>query len=275
MRQSAEDRVRFLDDLDIMEVNFKDITFSAISDANTFYDRVEELCEATGRKWFFLVSYDNCQIQPEAWSTFAARGRDVNIAYSLGSVRFGAGADTRSKIGEAAEVEKFDANLVPSRDAALVRIGALRGAWQAEHDGQTAKLEKQAAQKSPYVDRVSFHDAENVMEVDLSNMTFVSSAIVNDVYDELERQAAQTNRKWFFMVNYADCKIDPSAWMAFAHRGKRLNVGYSLGTVRFSPQDETGAEIKRKAESDAFDPNICASREGALERIAEMRRQMA
>ena len=273
MHQIGDAHVSFHDDLDIMEVDFKGVTFATIADANAFYDRVTELCAESGRKWFFLVRYDNCSIRPEAFSTFAARGRTLNQSYSLGSVRCGATRETHSQIGEAANVENFDANLVENRDAALVRIGALRAAWKGEISGAkpTAATSAKAPGKSPYAHLIAFHEAESVMEVDFSETTFTTSAMVNEFYDEIERQAAMTNRKWFFMVNYHHCEIDPAAWMTFAHRGKRLNVGYSLGTVRFDTSDETMEEINRKAATEEFDPNICASRENAMARIAEMR----
>ena len=63
----------------------------------------------------------------------------------------------------------------------------------------------------------------------------------------------------------------PEAWGAFANRGKKANLKHSLGTVRYDASPETAEEIRRKADSEAFDPNLCASREAALRRVAVMR----
>ena len=63
----------------------------------------------------------------------------------------------------------------------------------------------------------------------------------------------------------------PPAWVRYAHRGKRLNEGASLGTVRYAAGSEAEADIRLRAESQGFRPNIRNTREEALERIEEMR----
>lgn len=110
------------------------------------------------------------------------------------------------------------------------------------------------------------------MDVDFSGLYFAHSTDVNQFYDYIEQQIAETRRKWYFLVNYNDCRIDQMAWVAYAQRGKRLNIEFGLGSVRFAAGSETEAEIRLRAESQDFRPNIRNTRAEALQRIAELKR---
>lgn len=123
--------------------------------------------------------------------------------------------------------------------------------------------------------RITFHDALEIMEVDFSDLTFTNSAEVNAVYDQIEQLIGDTGRKWYFMVNYRDMKIQPEAWFQHALRGKDINVASSLGTVRFDPREATREEILTRAREEGFNPNIVSTREEALARIAEIRESSA
>lgn len=122
-----------------------------------------------------------------------------------------------------------------------------------------------------YADRIVFNDDEQIMEVDFTDFTFTSSAVVNAFYDVIEEKIAETGRKWYFLVKYRDCQIFPDAWMQYANRGKRLNLASSLGTVRVDPAEGTRQEILNRARTEDFNPNLVPSRNAALARIAEMR----
>ena len=60
--------------------------------------------------------------------------------------------------------------------------------------------------------------------------------------------------------------------MEYAARGKALNEAGSLGSVRYAPGSETETDIRLRAESGGFRPNIRNTREEALDRIAELKR---
>lgn len=122
-----------------------------------------------------------------------------------------------------------------------------------------------------YANRVAFLDDLGVMEVDFSNFTFGDSDAVNGFYDEIDRRIETTGKQWYFLVNYKNCQILPEAWVAFANRGKKVNIAYSLGTVRFDAKEDTGATILEKSKTDEFDPNLFRSRDGALAQIAAWR----
>ena len=124
---------------------------------------------------------------------------------------------------------------------------------------------------SAYSDRITFHRDLQIMEVDFSNLTFDTSRMVDDCYDEIEQQIAEQGPKWFFLVNYRNCRIFELAWIRFAQRGKRLNLAHSLGSVRFSAADDTAESIEASARSENFDPNLFPSRDDAMAEIERMK----
>lgn len=267
--ESFDDRIRFHDELQIMEADFSDFDFANSTIVNAFYDRLEDRIEATGEdKWFFLVNLCGTRIDPSAWIAYSRRGRDLNMAFSQGSVRFDASEETRKQIERAANTDAFDPNLFSNRDAAIERIKSL-----------PSKRKAKSTQTSHYTTdeiraRITFDQDDVIMNVNFSNFTFHNSRDVNDVYDHIEERVKETDRKWFFLVNLENCEILPAAWVQYAHRGKKLNIAASLGSVRFAPGSETEEEIRLRAESQDFKPNLFNTREQALERIAEMRTEL-
>lgn len=268
MTRSFDDRIVFHPAIETMEIDFSGIAFHNSAEVNRFYDRVEERITETGEElWFFLVNYSDARIEPDAWAAFAHRGKMVNLAHSQGSVRFDASPETRRQIERSADTEAFDPNLFADRDGALARIAGMPSQRRAKVVRRPNYSPEEVAR------RLSFVPREDIMEVDFSNVTFEHSGDVHAFYDHLEQQAAATGRKWFFLVNYENCRIYPEAWVAFAARGKRLNLAFSLGSVRFGPGLETEEAIRMRAESQGFRPNIRNSRAEALARIAEMKRE--
>ena len=259
-------RIVFHDELEIMEADFSDFNFSSSAVVNAFYDRLEERIADTGQEfWYFLVNLNGTRIDSSAWIAYSRRGRDLNLAHSQGSVRFDASEETRKQIERAANTEAFDPNLFSDRDSAIARLQSL-----------PSKRKKRSLQESNYTEddfksRISFIPDLVVMDVDFSNFTFHHSRDVNDFYDHVEERIKETDRKWFFLVNLEGCQIMPAAWVQYAHRGKKLNIAASLGSVRYAPGSENEEEIKMRAESQDFRPNLRNTREEALERIAEMR----
>jgi hypothetical protein len=112
------------------------------------------------------------------------------------------------------------------------------------------------------------------MDVDFSHFTFHHSRDVDDFYDYLEERIIESDRRWFFLVNLNGCEILPGAWVRYAQRGKRLNEAGSLGSVRYAAGSETEADIRLRAETQGFRPNIRNSREEALDLIEELRAEL-
>ncbi|MCP4429437.1 MAG: hypothetical protein GY806_00515 [Gammaproteobacteria bacterium] len=119
---------------------------------------------------------------------------------------------------------------------------------------------------------VDFHDALRVMEVHFDDLVFENSAMVDEIYDHIERAIASSGQsKWFFLVNYKNCRIYETAWIRFSQRGKSLNIAHSMGSVRFAVREDLGQTIENSAKKQNFDPNLFNSRDEALAEIERMR----
>ena len=262
-------RIAFHDDLQALEADFSDFHFDSSELVNRMYDRLEARIAETGEeKWFFLVNLNNTRIDPVAWTAYSRRGKALNMAHSMGSVRYDASDVTRRQIERAANTEAFDPNLFSDRDAAVARLGEIPSTRR-----RKLVLERNY-ELADFVRRVKFDAERVIMDVDFSHFTFNHSRDVNDFYDYLEEMIKESDRRWFFLVNMNGCKILPGAWIQYAHRGKRLNEAGSLGSVRYAAGSETEADIRLRAESAGFRPNIRNTREEALERIEEMRAEL-
>ena len=137
---------------------------------------------------------------------------------------------------------------------------------------QTLSASHEAEEDAPltgagrYAGHVRFIDDLDVVEIDFAGLEFKSSKIVNEFFDVVEKLVEATGRRWYFLVNYGGYSVWPEAWVAFAHRGKRLNVTFSRGTARYEESAGNGVERSRE-----FDPSILGTREAALARIEQMK----
>jgi branched-chain amino acid transport system ATP-binding protein len=122
-------------------------------------------------------------------------------------------------------------------------------------------------------DRIIFHDAMETLEVDFSNKTFGNAADVDAFYDEADRLLAATGRRWYFLINYADCVIAPEAWDRYAARGKQTNIAHGLGTVRVGASEQTREAIRQQAGREMFRANMFATRDQAMLALGEMRKR--
>ncbi len=267
--QDMNRRIVFHDDVQVMEADFSNFHFDSSAVVNAFYDRLEARIADTGEElWFFMVNLNNTRIDPAAWTAYSRRGRALNLAHSMGSVRFDASDETRQQIVRAANTEAFDPNLFSDRDAALDRLASLPSKRRAKivHDANYVL--------SDFVRRISFDDETTIMHVDFSHFTFHHSRDVDDFYDYIEERIIESDKRWFFLVNLNGCQILPAAWVQYALRGKRLNKAGSLGSVRYAAGSETEEDIRMRAETAGFRPNIRNTREEALDLIEEMRTEL-
>jgi hypothetical protein len=261
-----DQRIHFIDDLEVMETDFSDLHLATSAEVNAFYDRLEERISDTGQdQWFFLVHYSGSRIDPSAWVAFSRRGKTLNKAHSMGSVRVDASDETRRQIERAAGTEAFDANLFADRDSALARIAELpsRRRRKVVHTPNYSRAD--------FEKRLAFREEDGIMDVDFSDLTFYHSRDVDDFYDFAQEQIEASGRRWYFLVNYNNCKIMPEAWVEFAKRGKALNIGGSLGSVRYATGSETEEEIRLRAQSQGFRPNVRNTRAEAIARIDEIK----
>jgi hypothetical protein len=156
------------------------------------------------------------------------------------------------------------------RDCARLELGIEQLASRVYATGdrvQQAESEaKQEDSSSEYGNRINFLEKLQIAEIDFSKFEFDSSKTVNEFYDLLDQLIENTGQRWYIIVNYHECSIWPEAWVAFAHRGKKVNLSYSLGTVRYIEQ--SGASDDSTLLND---PELLASRDKALARIDELR----
>ncbi len=124
-----------------------------------------------------------------------------------------------------------------------------------------------------YASRITILDEHEAIEVDFSDFVFSSSKIVNDFYDVLDKLIEASGRSWYIIVNYRGVSIWPEAWVAFAHRGKKVNVSYSLGTVRYVEKDASDDNTATSNQTSRTDPDMFNSRSLALAHINALRQQ--
>jgi hypothetical protein len=259
-------RIVFHEEGQIMEVSFANVELSNSLEVNKFYDRIEERIAETGEKlWFFLVNYCETRIDSDAWFAFSSRGMDLNKAHSMGSVRFDASEITRKQIERDAGTEAFNPNMFFDRESALARLDELPSKRRRKI------VMVPSFDRKDWNWRINFKPDAGIMEVDFSNFSFEHSRDVNDVYDFIEAQIKPTERKWYFLINYEGTRIQSPAWVEYAARGKKLNQEFSLGSVRYAPGSETETDIRLRAESQGFRPNIRNTVAEAYQLIVEMK----
>ena len=267
--EEIDRRITFHEPDEIMEVSFQNLSIDNSAEANAIYDRIEQRIAETGeRQWFFLVNYGETRIDSSAWFAFSRRGKELNLAHSMGSVRFDPSDVTRKQIERAAGTENFDPNLFTDRDRAIAHL-------RAQPSMRRKRVERVPSfTRGDLEGRIVFRPDDEIMDVDFSDMSFEHSRDVNDVYDFIDAQIAESGRKWYFLVNYENTRIQSPAWVQYAARGKALNETWSLGSVRYAPDSETETDIRLRAENGGFRPNIRNTRDEAIERIDEMKAEV-
>jgi len=124
--KTLQDRVILHEDIGTMEADFSGMTLTTEAQVDAFYDEADRRLAATGKRWYFLVIYTDCVIEPQVWDRFAARGKATNISHGLGTVRVGTSASARETIRERAQRDLFRANIHDSRDQAMLALGEMR-----------------------------------------------------------------------------------------------------------------------------------------------------
>ena len=121
---------------------------------------------------------------------------------------------------------------------------------------------------SPFAERINVDHDNQIIEIDFSEFVFKSSALVNAFFEDIDQVIEDSGHRWYLLVNYKHCSVWPEAWVAFAHRGQKVNQSYSLGTVHYIEAE--GEDWRNSFGVD--DPNTFHSRKEALERIEGLKR---
>lgn len=113
--------------------------------------------------------------------------------------------------------------------------------------------------------RVTVHEGPQIIEIVFTGLYFHKSADVNAFYDYVEQRIGETGeQQWFFMVNTEGYRVDDAAWFAFTKRGRDLNEGHGMRTVRYDADPATLDQIQRAKGTERENPNLFGSREEAL-----------
>ena len=134
-----------------------------------------------------------------------------------------------------AEREKFVASALAECARIARGINDLSASVYAEERGGTD------ADPAVYeFDRVTLWPKEEILELDFAGINFESAAAVDEMFDRIEARIADSDRRWWVLVNYTDCHVFPEAWIAFANRGKKIRVMHGYGTIRYDANREGG-----------------------------------
>lgn len=266
MLHSLDSRITFHHNTDILEIDLTDLVLSDGLAVRDLFDLLDRRIRETGRKWFFLVNYLRCQIYPAAWIDFAHRGKKLNVASSLGTVRFNTDAELGDEIKARANHERFDANLAASRVAALAELEILR---QQRGSIRRPPMPLDPVLVGEFHNRIRLDADNRIAEIDFGGFTFTDSRVVDGFFDAIEERIVASGRtKWYFLVNYQNCQVMSEAWIAFANRGRRLATVCSLGSVRYVETGEARRPLTERSDAVAEDyPN----RDMALRMIDRMR----
>ncbi|WP_417514945.1 hypothetical protein [Minwuia sp.] len=113
--------------------------------------------------------------------------------------------------------------------------------------------------------RVSFLEADRIAELDFSDLSFEGADAIDAFHDVIDDILHATGRQWYLMVNFRNCTIDPAAWVAFSHRGKKTNLAYSLGTVRYAVPVDSRNELREQSGGQSGDDGMFRSRQAAID----------
>lgn len=112
--------------------------------------------------------------------------------------------------------------------------------------------------------RIIVHEGAQIVEIIFDGLYFHTSADVNAFYDFVEQRIGETGeQQWFFMVNSEGYRVDDTAWFAFTKRGRDLNEGHSMRTVRYDADPSTVTQIARAKGTERENPNLFGSRDDA------------
>jgi len=270
MEFKVDERIKFDKKLQTLEVDFSGLEFRSASDIDETYDVIQSEITKSGHDfWYFAVNYKDCKIALPASPAHSRRGSRINVMHSIGTVRYDASQKTASAIASRPGQGVLQGNFFSSREDALAEISAMRSKQpEARNRGKLAPSKYSADDFKPLV---GFLEDLQVLDVNLTDISFDNANDVNTFYDHVEEQVKATGKKWYFLVNYSNCKISMRAWVTYAQRGKKLNIASSLGSVRYDATPEFEAEIRSQASTGEFRANIARRREDALGMIEKMK----
>ena len=93
IEQDFGDRISFLAEEDIVDIDLRGVHFTTARETYLFHDVLDRKVAETGRAWFFLTCFTDCTITDDAAHQFSMRRTRSHTTHSRGAVRYGASAE--------------------------------------------------------------------------------------------------------------------------------------------------------------------------------------
>lgn len=263
--------IEFDSDLGIAEVRLDGMNFRSSSEVGRFFDTAEASFDNSGAaRWNILtnVTRFDPETDPTVWLAYSRRMFVLSRAFSK----------TRCLLDEASNHTRMgipiNPNAPPPRQFSdrQEAIDYLLAQPSAE-GGDGLDASTMTAIRQDMRSRMRLSVSDRILSLDLSHLEMATCTECDARVDVIEEMLRLTGQKWYFLIDLAGFELAPEVWPRYAQRGRDLNLRYSLGTVRVSPEAATAESIKERAASNAFDPNIVPDREAGLAQIARLRAQ--
>ena len=205
--QAVDPRLTFHEAAQIVEIDLSGLYFHTSADVNAFYDRLEDRLLETGEPlWFFMINTSDYRVDEGAWFALTRRGRDMNEAHTMKTVRFDDRPETAAQIERNKGTDREVPNLFASRDAAMAHLRSLpsKRRVRPKHAPNYHKAE--------FLRRFHFDYDHWIMEIDLSGVSFEHSRDVNDIHNWIEEAIRATRYKWWLLYNYEGTRIPPPGY---------------------------------------------------------------
>jgi len=118
-----------------------------------------------------------------------------------------------------------------------------------------------------FIDRMSFLPEEEIVEIDLSGVTFRNFRETDIFHDALDHATTETGRSWYFLTCFTDCTITPGAALQFSIRRAHSQNGHSRAAVRYGSSDEVERALMCQGSDARAVKSSFNSREEALSKI--------
>ena len=122
-----------------------------------------------------------------------------------------------------------------------------------------------------FIDRITFHRDQDIVEIDVSDVSFKGVRETDLFHDVLDRVISETGRTWYFISSFVNCTISPGAALQFSIRRAHAHDGLSRGAVRYGASDEVNRAMMSLGSNPKAAVNSFASREEAFAKINEMK----
>ena len=127
IEQDFLDRISFMPEEEIVEIDLEGLTFTTAHEANVLYDAINRAVTETGRTWYFLGCFADCRIFPGAALQFSIR-RSHAHEICRGAVRYGCSEAVDNALLSLGSDTKAAQTSFATRDDAIEHINGMKAA---------------------------------------------------------------------------------------------------------------------------------------------------